>query len=90
MPNRPALHKVNRKFIALAAASQLCPGGPDLSTLWRWSRYGVSAGAGVRVHLRVYRSGKRLFTTTEDVAVFLDNLSRADAGRYLGQVDTQQ
>jgi len=52
--------------ISLSKAAEICPGKPNITTLWRWCRHGCRG-----VRLDSFVRGGRRFTTAEALARFI-------------------
>lgn len=71
-------------WLTLTEARALVPGRPNVSTLFRWCRDGVSIG-GQRVRLEFVRAGRRFFITREAIGRFLEAQSAADLAAHDAQ-----
>jgi len=71
-------------YICLAEAARRTPGHHHPSSIWRWCRRGVKARDDTRVYLRHRRFGSRVWTTTEWLNEFADELARRDQVRFGG------
>ena len=69
-------------YLTMAEAAKRCPGHPHCATVWRWCRKGVRARNGERVRLRHCRVGGRVFTTTEYLTSFFDEVAQADMEHF--------
>jgi hypothetical protein len=64
-------------FLLLSAAARLFPGegeGKSVSpqTVYRWTTVGIPLPGGGRVRLRAWRIGRKLVTTADAIAEFID------------------
>jgi hypothetical protein len=66
---------LNETLVTLTQASQMLPGRPHVSTLWRWCKRGVRG-----VRLETYVVGARRFTSTEALQRFAAATSAAANG----------
>ena len=60
----------SEQIIPIRQASQVLPGNPHLSTIYRWIRYGYQ-----HVYLETLMVGGRRFTTHEALQRFVDKLT---------------
>lgn len=63
-------------YLSLVEATKVIPGRPSLPTVHRWTHRGVRG-----VKLWSYRVGGRIYTTSEAVQEFLNELNRSDDER---------
>jgi hypothetical protein len=70
MPNSP----VGTRLLSLREATQLLPGRPHISTLHRWRLRGVRG-----IRLETVRVGGRRFVSTDALAKFIDETTKATA-----------
>src|SRR5688500_6286160 len=75
---------MSEKLVSLEEARNLppvsrAPVRPDVATLWRWSIKGLLLASGERVHLRVERIGRRVFTSPTWVQQFLTDTAQGRA-----------
>ena len=73
---------LDQKLISLSQASRLLPSKPSPSTVWRWGREGVPVGESERIHLKVWRYGRRVYTTRDALAEFGRAVADADLQRF--------
>ena len=72
----------NSKYITLSQAANQSPGRPSSNAVWRWCRKGVKSRAGHRIKLHHVRVGGRIFTSTESLETFFNDLAQADASYF--------
>jgi hypothetical protein len=63
-------------LLTMAEAARQLPGRPSPSALWRWTTSGVLVGD-ARIHLKVYRLGRRLLVRLSDVVDFAERAGAA-------------
>ncbi|NOG54187.1 MAG: DUF1580 domain-containing protein [Planctomycetes bacterium] len=64
-------------YLTLGEASRLLPGRPTPTSLWRWSRKGLSG-----VKLRTIRISRKIYTTQDWLNEFFEAVDRADRKRW--------
>ena len=69
-------------LINLTTATRRVAGNPDPSTIYRWSRQGVTARTGERIFLPLVRVGRRLFVDPAELDSFVKRLTAADEAHY--------
>ena len=69
-------------YLTCAEAAQSLPNRPSASAVWRWSRRGILSRSGVRIRLKHYRLGGKIYTTEADLHRFFSDLAAADASYF--------
>lgn len=77
-------------LLTLAEAARKLPRQRSAQSLWNWCRKGIKARNGERYYLRHVRIGKRLFTRSEWMEDFFEQLAEADLAREIAHPNRQK
>ncbi len=75
-------------LLSLTDVTKTIPKRVHTSCVWCWMRVGCKSRSGVRIHLRHYRVGGRLYTSAKDLEEFFAKLAEADL-EYFNQHSAQ-